>query len=275
MEPNGVVSVPPFPSEHQRAGERARSVVAASPTLHVRSPAADSTVSLAAVDPAGDLLLLVAETDPLASAARTGEVAGLPACAEAAWVSPAPLPDRVLARLWLQGDLAEVAGTDRPLAARELARSAGLAARARQVADVAPGETVLRLVVHDVVLVDGPRLLPVPVQAWRAAGADPLAVASAGFVAHLVEGHPAELDLLAPLAARALPVSVADRAGRPVLVGLDRWGLRWRCASPGGALDVRLDFPRPLDDVAELGSALRGLTAGAGGGCCAVRDCDG
>jgi hypothetical protein len=148
------------------------------------------------------------------------------------------------------------------------------------VADVAPGETVLRLTVTGGDLVDGPVRSPVGAAEWRAARLDPVADCSAGLVAHLLTDHPAELAALAPVVAAVLPAPACPpgRSRLPVLVAVDRVGTRWRCATRGGAVDARLDFPAPLEGVAALHAALRGLAVaarahGCGGRPFGLRDC--
>lgn len=245
----------------------------------VRSPAATTTVAVTALGPDRDLLLLVPETDPVARAVRGADIGELVVLVEASAVTPAALPDRVLARVWLRGTLAEVVGPGRRVAARVLAARAGLGPAARRVADVAPGEAVLRLAVAGGDLVDGPVQSPVDLAEWRAARLDPVADCSAGLVAHLLADHPGELAALARVVAPVLPAAAAGpaRPRLPVLVAVDRTGTRWRSASRGGAVDARLDFPEPLEGVAGLHGALRGLAsaAGAGGGAraCGLRDC--
>ena len=246
----------------------------------VRSPAATTTVAVTALGPDHDLLLLVPETDPVAQAVRGADIGELVVLAEASAVTPAALPDRVLARVWLRGTLAEVVGPGRRVAARALAQRAGLGLAARQVADVAPGEAVLRLAVAGGDLVDGPVQSPVDLREWRAARLDPVADCSAGLVAHLLADHAGELAALARVVAPVLPAAATGPAGRPrlpVLVAVDRAGTRWRCASRGGAVDARLDFPEPLDGLAGLPGALRALAAAAAapgsGRPCRLRDC--
>lgn len=261
-------------------GATALAAVLTATGVLVRSPAATTTVAVTALGPDSDLLLLVPEADPVARAVRGADIGELVVLVEASAVTPAALPDRVLARVWLRGALAEVVGPGRRVAARALAARAGLGPAARRVADVAPGEAVLRLAVSGGDLVDGPVQSPVDLAEWRAARLDPVADCSAGLVAHLLADHPGELAALARVVAPLLPAAAAGPAGQPrlpVLVAVDRAGTRWRCASRGGAVDARLDFPEPLDGVAGLHGAMRGLAAAAAGPGgerpCGLRDC--
>jgi len=264
----------PAPGRVPPAAEVARSTVAAAPVLLVRTPVASAPVAVAAVAADGALLLLVAETDPLVPAVRTADCGGLVAVVEAQAVTSAPVADRLLATAWLHGALSETTGAARCTAARLLAASCGQDpdAGGRRVADVAPGEAVLRLEVEEVDCVDATTTgAPVRVgaAAWAAARPDPLAAVAQHLVAHLAVGHPGAVAALTALALRARP-ALAGR--RTALVALDRHGLRLRSVTPGGAVDTRLEFDRPADCPGALRHAVAALVDRAAAG---PRDCEG
>ena len=270
----GSRGVPPVGRGSARPVDTALAVVLGATGLLVQSPVVTTTVGLSALDGDGGLLLLTADTDPLVEAVRAADIGGLAAHLEASAVTPAALPDRVLARAWLEGTLTEVDRTARPLAARALAGRAGLGDRGRRVVDVAPGETVLRLAVAGGDLVDGSRWWAFDAAQWCLARLDPVADCSAGLVAHLLADHPTKLALLGGLVSRVLPAPASG--GVPSLVSVDRTGTRWRSATRGGAVDARLDFPVPVADLQGLHLALRALLSAADADPCrGLRECDG
>lgn len=250
----------------------ARSAVHAAPVLLARAPEADALVTLAAVDAEGALLLLLGESADLVDAVRRAGPSGLVAAVEASAVTSARLPDRVLARAWLSGDLVEVRGAARCVAARLLASRLGPQPGGRRPRDVAPGEAVLRLAVRHVEVVEGGSRAVVSIPAWAAAAPDPFCAVAQDLVAHLATGHAGEVGLLAARATRARP----ELRGRPcALVGLDRSGVVLRAVTAGGAVDVRLDFPEPVGCPGELRLAVAALVAEAAGCPRGVRDCEG
>jgi len=81
---------------------------------------------------------------------------------------------------------------------------------------------------------------PVPVTAPPAAG-----------------GQPAQGEVLARLRVRVH--AWAGRRDDVQLLGLDRFGVRYRVESPRGGYDVRVAFPEPLTGSEEFAGAVRGL----------------
>jgi hypothetical protein len=82
---------------------------------------------------------------------------------------------------------------------------------------------------------------------FQAAAPDPVTVAEADLLA-------AESEPLSRLCAR-----VQDWAGRRDdvrLLGLDRFGVRYRVESPRGGYDVRVAFPEPLTSSEEFTDAV-------------------
>ncbi len=85
---------------------------------------------------------------------------------------------------------------------------------------------------------------------FQAAAPDPVTVAEADLLA-------AESELLSRLCAR-----VQDWAGRRDdvrLLGLDRFGVRYRVESPRGGYDVRVPFPEPLIRSEDFAGAVGDL----------------
>jgi hypothetical protein len=68
---------------------------------------------------------------------------------------------------------------------------------------------------------------------------------------HIEADHRDVVDLLAS----RLPGSL--RRGRASLLSLDRYGLRLRVETDAGDHDVRLPFPKPVDDVTGLNQGIR------------------
>jgi hypothetical protein len=244
-------------------GERARTVLRAAPTLVLRllggglgpgSP--EVLVTAHRLDHRGSPLAVLADDDPVVEAVRDagGELA---AVVEAWALVPVPVPDRVRGRVRLDGWVEEVGEDER-------------ARLAPALGGCPQGRTVLRLDVTEVTLADGRGDARIAVADYAAALPDPLVDDEAVLLEHVAAGHPREVALLAVLAADAVGGPVVD----PVVVGVDRFGLRLRVvpagragagpgarlgrpgACPGTCVDVHLPFAAPLRHPGELAVAV-------------------
>ncbi|BBZ46789.1 DUF2470 domain-containing protein [Mycobacterium parmense] len=112
---------------------------------------------------------------------------------------------------------------------------------------------LLRLEIASVVVTDAVGAEPVTVAELLAARPDPFCEVESDLLRHLDSAHN---DVVTRLASR-LPAGV--RRGRVRLLGLDRYGMRFRIERHEGDHDVRLPFHRPVDDMTSLRQAIRVL----------------
>ncbi|RJK98147.1 hypothetical protein [Vallicoccus soli] len=255
-------------------GERARTVLRAAPTLVLRlldggsgPHPPEALVAGHRLDPRGAPLLVLADDDPVVEALRAAAAHGLPdvaAVVEGWALVPVPVADRVRGTVRLDGWAEELDGAERA----RLAPSLGLGTAPEDL----EGWTLVRLDVADVTLADGRGRARVAVEDYAAAVPDPLVDDEPQLLEHVAGRHPREVALLAALAGAVVGGPVHD----PVVVGVDRFGLRLRVA-PGGALpdgradrlvdgraggrvdervDVHLPFAAPLRHPGELAVAV-------------------
>jgi len=123
----------------------------------------------------------------------------------------------------------------------------------------APSELRLRPVSVELE-VDGTCTEIGPSDLWRASP-DPLALAEAGLLGHLVAAHPEVVDELA----RLLPDDVRSNAVRVAPVTLDRRGLVLRAERAHGHQDVRLGFAEELTAPCQTRAAMAALLESAAG----------
>ncbi|GAA1482308.1 DUF2470 domain-containing protein [Gordonia sinesedis] len=174
---------------------------------------------------------------------------GLPAMVEITDCAPIDLRERVRSLVWLNGTLHPV---PRDLE-RELAMEIATEHPSGGLLDIGHGRSMLRLQVDTAVVASGSGAASVPAVDLVDARPDPFWEYEADWIAHLDSDH---ADIVGRLA-RKLPAEM--RRGRVRPLGLDRFGIRFRIEGADGDSDVRLRFPRPVNDVAELSRALRGL----------------
>lgn len=156
-----------------------------------------------------------------------------------------------------RGRSATITGTDAvleltdyaPLPLREPVRSLVWVSGRLQL--MPPHETLLRLEVASVVVADSTGAESVRVDALRAARPDPFCAMESQWLRHIETDHRDLVDLLAS----RLPGSL--RRGRVSPLSLDRYGLRLRVETDNGDHDVRLPFPKPVDDVTGLNQGIR------------------
>lgn len=156
-----------------------------------------------------------------------------------------------------RGRSATVTGTDAvleltdyaPLPLREPVRS--LVWVSGRLQAMPPHDTLLRLEVASVVIADSTGAESVRVDALTAARPDPFCAMESQWLRHIEADHRDVVDLLAS----RLPGSL--RRGRVSLLSLHRYGLRLRVETDDGDHDVRLPFPKPVDDVTGLNQGIR------------------
>lgn len=192
---------------------------------------------------------LLVPTDCAAIALATDTADGVPAMVEITDCAPIDLRERVRSLIWLNGiahpvprdlerDLALEIATDHP--------NGGLL-------DIGHGRSMIRLQVDNAVVASSSGAAAVGVAELAVADPDPFWEYESDWIAHLDADH---ADVVGRLA-RKLPREL--RKGRVRPLGLDRFGIRFRVEGADGDADVRLPFPRPVNDVGELSRALRTL----------------
>jgi hypothetical protein len=174
--------------------------------------------------------------------------------------APLPLREPVRSLVWVRGHLRRVPPdmvTDMlDLIAAEHPNPALLQVetpRSAVASDSDPRYILLRLEIASVVVTDATGAEPVGVTDLLAARPDPFCEIESGLLWHLDTVHN---DVVARLVSR-LPAPLRRGPVRPL--GLDRYGVRFRVEGDDGDHDVRLPFPRPVDDMTGLSQAIRVL----------------
>ncbi|HEU0190356.1 MAG TPA: DUF2470 domain-containing protein [Mycobacterium sp.] len=212
----------------------------------------------------GTVALALPDCDEVADTSDTALPPGEQALLELTDHAPLRLRERVRALVWIRGRLdrvpaPEVCGLLDRIAAEDpnpvLLRVRS--PRTRATNPTAPADqgryTLLRLTMESVVLADTTGAESVAVDDLLAARPDPFCAIEADWLRHLESKHP---EVVARLAAR-LPASLRCGAVRPL--GIDRCGVWLRVERPSGDHDIRLAFPRPVEDLAGLNRAVRVL----------------
>jgi Protein of unknown function (DUF2470) len=185
---------------------------------------------------------------------------GAQAVLELADYAPLPLREPVRSLVWIRGRLHQVPLPAVPRLldgiAAEHPNPALLQVQTLQSGPVADDDTrylLARLDIESVVVTDSTGAEAVDVGALLAARPDPFCAFESCWIRHLDTAH---RDVVARLAAR-LPARLRRGDVRPL--GVDRYGVRLRVESADGDRDVRLPFRQPVDDVTDLGQAIRVL----------------
>jgi Protein of unknown function (DUF2470) len=185
---------------------------------------------------------------------------GAQAVLELADYAPLPLREPVRSLVWIRGRLQHV-----PLPtvhkvldriAAERPHPALLQVQTVESGPVVRGDVryrLLRLEIESVVVTDASGAETVEVPALLAARPDPFCMVESCWIRHLDTAHQ---DVVARLASQ-LPARLRRGDVRPL--GLDRYGVRLRVESTSGDCDVRLPFPKPVDDATGLNRAIRVL----------------
>jgi putative heme iron utilization protein len=244
------------------------------PVNPVRPTAAEEARTIAASTNTGTLATLTSGGDPWASFVTYGLLRGAPVLcvshmaehgrnlagdprASIAVVAPTTDADPLAnGRITLAG-FVEHPGGDELAAAREAHMAAVPAAKYYiDYSDFALW--VLR--VQRVRWVGGyGRMDSATAEAYSAAGPDPVALQSAGAIAHLNADHAESLTLMAQ-ALGGFPDATAA-----VCTGADRYGLDLKVTTPRGVAYTRVGYPERLDDVSEMRAASVELVKAARG----------
>jgi hypothetical protein len=189
---------------------------------------------------------------------------GAQAVLELADYAPLPLREPVRSLVWIRGRLQEVPlSTVHTLLDRIAAEQPHPALLQVQTVGSGPGVgadvryRLLRLEIESVVTaynkdgVSGAEA--VEVAALLDARPDPFCTLESCWIRHMDTAHQ---NVVARLASQ-LPARLRRGDVRPL--GLDRYGVRLRVESTDGDCDVRLPFPKPVDDVMGLNQAIRVL----------------
>lgn len=219
--------------------EKVRTVLAAADSLTVLTHARDYDLlgaDLHTVDEEGGLLLHVPGDSLLAAEAASAPHGALSVLLKFTDVAPTAVRERVRARVTLAGWLAQ---------------------------DRRPGiprtdDTVgLRLDTAHVSLETASGPASVGLDELALARPDALAPYEAGMLTHLVDDHGDVVAVLTRLIDRRL----VHRATRVLPVALDHHGLTLRLEHATGHHDVRLPFPAPAQDPAQVGDRVQALLA--------------
>lgn len=212
--------------------ELVRSVLAAARSLTLRTEGHRvDLVGLHTLRPPDRLLLTVPAEGHLAEEVAATPEGTLAATVEFTDVAPVAVPDRVRARVRLDGRLSK--DDEDPSAYRFATVSAALE--------------------HD------GRTAEVAVDALARAEPDPLAETEAEILIHLAGAHADAVELLA----RLVDPRLLNAVTRVDPLRLDRYGVVLRLRRATGRRDVRLPFPTPLCGPAEGVLQLRALLSRA------------
>jgi hypothetical protein len=197
---------------------------------------------------AGDVLLVVPTDGAMTTALRNSPLGDVPARLTVTDRTPVPIPHPVRGLVQLTGWVAPVAEYDVTRLVLEFADTQPC----DSLFDVGLSATLLRLELGEVQLEESGGTTDVEPDDFLAARPDAVSRAENVLMAE-------QCDALIRLAAR-----VQRRVGRHDhvrLLGLDRFGVRYRVQSRSGCYDLRVPFPAPLDGSAGFGDAVAGLLA--------------
>ncbi len=204
----------------------------------------------------GSFAITVPATGPLAGMAVSAGSAGVQAVLEMTDYAPLPLREPVRSLVWIRGRLQHVptgeVGALLDLVATENPNPALLQVNSspQQTQD---HYTLMRLEIETVVVADATGAESVGLGALLQARPDPFCSMESGWLQHMDSAHRDVVDRLAT----RLPMTL--RQGRVRPLGLDRYGVQLRVENEHGDHDVRLPFPKPVDDVTALSQAIRVL----------------
>ncbi|WP_101951366.1 DUF2470 domain-containing protein [Mycobacterium sp. 3519A] len=181
---------------------------------------------------------------PMVVAAGT---AGVQAVLEMTDYAPLPLREPVRSLVWIRGRLhgvldGEVAALLDLIATEDPSPA---------LLQVNSDYSLMRLEIESVVVADATGAEAVGVGALLDAKPDPFCAMESCWLKHMESAHREVVDRLAS----RLPMPL--RRGRVRPLGLDRYGVQLRVEGDDGDHDVRLPFPRPVDDVTGLSQAIR------------------
>ncbi|KHO20082.1 DUF2470 domain-containing protein [Mycolicibacterium setense] len=208
----------------------------------------------------GSFAITVPETSPPAGMAMSAGSAGVQAVLEMTDYAPLPLREPVRSLVWIRGRLQHVPSAEvaalLDLVAAENPNPALLQVNSHAQQNPAHDDdnyTLMRLEIESVVVADATGAEAVGLGALLQARPDPFCAMESGWLQHMESSH---RDVVERLATR-LPITL--RQGRVRPLGLDRYGVQLRVENEHGDHDVRLPFPKPVDDVTGLSQAIRVL----------------
>jgi hypothetical protein len=226
------------------AAERARTVAARSAaTLHAIGLGACPLLA-ATTTAAGDVLLVVPSTGTLATALRDSPLGDLPGRVSVVDRAPLPPARPVRARLELTGWLTPVADE----AGQALAFADSCPADV--LFDVGLRARLLRLDLAEVLLEEAGVATAVQPEDYAAARPDPVSTAEE----RLLVAHAGPLAVL-----RSRVRRWAGHGDDVALLGLDRFGVRFRVTGRRAGYDLRVPFTAPLAGPDGFGGAVRTL----------------
>lgn len=251
------------------SAERIRSACVRGQALLAIADSADAepvTAPVCHLLPDGSVVIAVPTGNPVVHAAATEP--GVSAMLELTDHAPLRLRERVRALVWIRGRLRSVPEREIAALLDRIAevdpnpallqvtspRSAAGAADAPDGRDTDVAYALLRLTPDSAVLADTTGAESVAVDDLLAARPDPFCAIEANWLHHLDSAHP---ELVARLATTKLPPRLRRGQARPLAV--DRYGMWLRVEGTEGDHDVRLCFPRPVEDVLSLNRAVRAL----------------
>ncbi|MBU9767189.1 DUF2470 domain-containing protein [Mycobacterium sp. TNTM28] len=208
----------------------------------------------------GSFAITVPENGPLAGMTLAAGSAGVQAVLEMTDYAPLPLREPVRSLVWIRGRLQHVPSAEvaalLDLVATEHPNPALLQVNSKPQPNSEHDEdnyTLMRLEIESVVVADSTGAESVALGILLQARPDPFCAMESGWLQHLESSH---RDVVERLATR-LPITL--RQGRVRPLGLDRYGVQLRVENENGDHDVRLPFPKPVDDVTGLNQAIRVL----------------
>jgi hypothetical protein len=195
----------------------------------------------------GSFAITVPGAGILAPMVVVAGTAGVQAVLEMTDYAPLPLREPVRSLVWIRGRLhgvpdGEVAALLDLIATEDPSPA---------LLQVNSDYSLMRLEIESVVVADATGAEAVGVGALLDAKPDPFCAMESCWLKHMESAHREVVDRLAS----RLPMPL--RRGRVRPLGLDRYGVQLRVEGDDGDHDVRLPFPRPVDDVTGLSQAIR------------------
>ncbi|RBY92366.1 DUF2470 domain-containing protein [Blastococcus sp. TBT05-19] len=228
------------------AAERARTV-ALRPTAALHVAGTGSCPVLAATTTAdGDVLLVVPGSGGVVEALRTSPLGDVPARLSVTDRSSLPLRHPVRALVRLSGWLTPVPAGE----VADLVLDFAETSPSEALFEVGLGAVLLRMDLAEVELEESGTCADVDPDDFRAAAPDPVSRAEAELMA--AQGEP-----LGRLCARVQ--NWAGRRDDVRLLGLDRFGIRFRVQGRHGCYDLRVPFAAPLTGPGGFAAALDDL----------------
>jgi hypothetical protein len=240
----------------------------ASPAVHRQPPAAERARTIAArptaslyglglgicqlwgatTTAAGDVLVVVPTDGAVTAALRNSPLGDVPARLTVTDRTPVPIPHPVRGLVQLSGWAAPVAEYDVTRLVLEFADTQAC----DSLFDVGLSATLLRLELAEVQLDEAGGTTDVEPEDFLAARPDVVSAAETELMAAERRGLDRLLGRVQQWAGRHDDVR---------LLGLDRFGVRFRVESLRGGYDVRVAFPEPLTRSEEFAGAVGGLLA--------------